>query len=255
MATLTATLSRAVGIWRRVLSIDLQMCPDQDKLFKAASQGNTIPDGNPDAFLNGCTGFLDKLGVTEEKYDIAHYISASGSGGLGACCACGWQKCQGGTAMESPRGDPFDVDFVAHELGHQFGHSHTFSGAKGSCGSNFYAGESVELGSGRTILSYAGICDVDNTDMNSAPYFASVSLGIYSKGQNAGSSGYAQELTQCGTVREVSNRRPTATSLPSCAVPKSTPFEFKGSGTDPDADTTLLYNWEQVDAAAKPTAL
>jgi len=262
MSMLTATLSRASGIWRRVLSISLQMCSAQDQLFNPP-KSNPLPDGNPEAFLDACNQHLEWMGVYPAMYDIAHYISASGGGGLGACCACddigyeggyGGTKCKGGTALENPMGDPFDVDYLAHEVGHQFGHLHTFSGQKGNCGSNWNPDESVELGSGRTVLSYAGICDSDNTQPNSSPYFASVSLGIFARGQNDDSFMWG-DMRRCGTLETTTNTRPTATSVASCAIPKRTPFVLKGTGTDPDWDTTLTYNWEQVDSSTKATPL
>eukprot|EP00930_Biecheleria_cincta_P024188 TRINITY_DN17344_c0_g2_i1.p1 TRINITY_DN17344_c0_g2~~TRINITY_DN17344_c0_g2_i1.p1 ORF type:complete len:1333 (+),score=177.67 TRINITY_DN17344_c0_g2_i1:277-4275(+) len=261
MAMLTATLTRANGIWRRVLSINLELCTKQGELLKTGAQGNNLPDGNPDAYIDSCTDAMSSMGVAESDYDMGHYMSASGGGGLGGCCVClQGQKCAGGTALNNPKGDPFDVDYVAHEMGHQFNHGHTFSGAKGNCGSNFLANEAVEPGSGRTILSYAGICATDDTDKQSIPYFSAVSLGVYARGQHddtypPGDSAAQGIMKTCGTVTQTQNNRPTATTHSMCTIPRSTPFVLKGSGTDPDGSDTLTYTWEQMDSASKPTPL
>ncbi len=227
---------------------------------------NTLENDATGQFLDVGYAWMERMGVTTDDYDLAHYLGGSGGGGLGRCCACDTgarasHKAGGGTSMDYPMGDSFVIDFVAHELGHQFGHGHTFAGADGGCApSNFLPNEAVEIGGGRTILSYAGICGADNTDDVSDHYFASVSLGFFSKGQN--DPNWAPNawsppgvLSSCGIVEETANTRPTVEVMASCEIPLGTPYELYGTATDPDVRDILTYNWEQVDAAVTQTSL
>ncbi len=227
---------------------------------------NTLANDATGEFLNVGYAWMERMGVTTDDYDLAHYLGGSGGGGLGKCCACdsgrrAANKAGGGTSMDYPMGDSFVIDYVAHEIAHQFGHGHTFAGADGGCApSNFLPNEAVEIGGGRTILSYAGICGTDNTDQVSDHYFASVSLGFFSKGQNdptwaPNAWALPGVLSSCGTVEQTENTRPTVEVVDSCEIPLGTPYELYGTATDPDVHDVLTFNWEQIDAAVTQTSL
>lgn len=113
---------------------------------------------------------------------------AGGEGGGYPCVKSadsseGNHKANGGTASTSPKGDSFDVNFVAHEMAHQFNLDHTWTGnAPGCPGDQFATAFSassqagMELGAGNTLVSYAGDCGKDNVVNSNDPYFHVYSL-------------------------------------------------------------------------------
>ena len=112
--------------------------------------------------------------VAADRYDIGHFGSGDGSGGVAYLGVVGGEDKAGGcTALDPPAGDFYAVDFFAHEVGHQMAGNHTFDGVNGSClGLNRNAPTSVEPGSGSSVMAYAGICFSDDLQPHTDPYFS-----------------------------------------------------------------------------------
>ncbi|MBK8348318.1 MAG: T9SS type A sorting domain-containing protein [Saprospiraceae bacterium] len=141
----------------------------------------------------------------------------------------------GVTGQPAPTGDPFDIDYVAHEMGHQFGANHT---QNNSCQRN--SSTAVEPGSASTIMGYAGICEPD-VQNNSDAHFHGISLNEIANFVVAGSG------NTCAVKTELSNSKPEISlTKTSYNIPASTPFALTAVATDADGDN-LTYCWEQID--------
>jgi len=112
------------------------------------------------------TGLLAGAG----NFDVGHLAIGGGGGGVAGLGVVGLDgKARGCTAL-TPTGDVWAIDYVAHELGHQYNGNHTFNSSV--CGGNRSGANSVEPGGGSSVMAYAGICGSDNIQANSDPYFS-----------------------------------------------------------------------------------
>lgn len=234
-AAIVTTMNRVTAIYEREIGVRLTLVNNSAIVYANAA---TDPFTNTDADLDIVQSTIDSL-IGDANYDIGHLVGTGGGGVayLGVVCYPGY-KAQGLTGSSRPIGDAFDVDYVAHEIGHQFGADHSFNGTTGACGGgNRWYNEAYEPGSGSTIMGYAGICGSENLQAHSDPYFHAVSF-------DAITSFVAG--TYCGNQSSTGNSPPTVSAGPSIVIPKSTPFYLTGSAADPNGDT-LTYAWEQFD--------
>lgn len=240
IAAIITTLNRVNEVYERDLSIRMVLIDNNDEIVYTNGGSDPFNNNNAGALIGQSQSVIDDI-IGSANYDIGHTVSTGGGGlaSLGVPCING-SKARGITGLSSPIGDPFDIDYVAHEIGHQFGGSHTFNGQAGSCGSNRSASSAYEPGSGTTIQAYAGICGADNTQNNSDDYFHVRSLDQMLNYATEGSGNSCPELIVTG------NTAPTSDAGEDYVIPLSTPFILTGEATDAEGDA-LTYCWEQFD--------
>ena len=180
--------------------------------------------------------------IGPENYDIGHVFGTGRTGGLAFLnSTCGSNKAGVVTGSNSPEGEAFNIDYVAHEIGHQLNASHTFNGYQQNCSTNNRIQNSaMEPGSGTSIMGYAGICGGDDLQKNSDAFFHSHRIAqIRSFTQTAAG-------VRCCTLTATLNNNPVVEAGKSYNVPAQTPFILTGVSSDMDGDPHL-HSWEQID--------
>ena len=264
LAQINATMTRVNGVFEQEFNLHLNVVNAPSLIFTTASSD---PYSAASQFCKWNNELMNVLhggtyGVTDADYDIGHLFGRSGGGGNAGCIGCigsndisttSYTAAAGGCGyayispnnykgsgmtspgVGAPQGDNFDIDYVAHEMGHQLGDNHTYSYNEGTA-------VTAEPGSGSTIMGYAGITGV-NTDVqaHSDPYFHSLSIDQVQ----------ANLVSKTVDVEtDIVNNPPVVTALTGTTytIPRSTAFVLTAAATDPDGDT-LSYCWEEVDAS------
>ncbi|WP_312825992.1 reprolysin-like metallopeptidase [Epilithonimonas sp.] len=247
LTAINATLTRCNGIFENDFALHLILQDFPDVIYTNAS---TDPYGTS---LSGWNQQLQTTltnNVGNDNYDIGHMFGASGGGGNAGCIGCvcinpttstPLGKGSGITSPADgiPQGDNFDIDYVAHEIGHQLGGNHTFSMSLEGTGQN------VEPGSGSSIMGYAGITGATDLQDHSDPYFH---INSIIQIQN--------NLTSktCDIETPITNQPPTIVAMANVTIPKSTAFVLTAQATDPEGNP-ITYGWDQTDSATTPTTI
>ena len=242
LSAMNTSMTRINGVYERDLGVRMEIVDNNDQVIFLDAATDGITDGSAGTMIGQVQTICDNT-IGTANYDIGHIFSIGGAGlaGLGVVCVSG-NKASGVTGIVTPMGDPYDIDYVSHEMGHQFGANHT---QNNPCNRN--NSTAVEPGSASTIMGYAGICP-PNVQNNSDDHFHSVSITeMWNKIQTSAS---------CAVTISTGNSAPVIVESEDYSIPKSTPFVLRGNASDVNSNNVLSYNWEQTDTevASMPPA-
>ena len=234
-SAIVTTLNRVNQIFTHDLTVRLQLIANNDTLYfydetTSPFSSNLVSD------LVNTNIQVQESRVPLADFDLGHvYTQGINNGRAFPRVSCvDALKSGGATSHANPLGDPFTVDYVAHEMGHQFGAFHTQNNL---C--NYSPESGMEPGSGSTIMGYAGIC-FPNVQLNSDAYFHGRSIQqITDFTENPFTGG------RC--AREIDNSlfNPQVGGVPDRTIPRGTPFRLTGQAS---GQGRITYNWEQYDA-------
>ncbi len=249
LAEINTAINRVNVIYERDLGIRLVLVANNDQLIDVDASSPLAGFNNDGLQLlaNNKSWIDTRIGVG--SYDIGHVFSTGAGGVARIASTCDdLIKAEGVTGLSNPVGDVFYIDYVAHEIGHQFGAEHTFNGTTLDCGgANRRPLTAFEPGSGSTVMAYAGICGAENIQTNSDATFHSKSIEQIDSFVSSGGS--------CSAIVSAGNPgEPVADAGVDRVIPVGTPFLLAGSGTDTDPGDILSYQWDQIDAGTETSS-
>lgn len=259
-AAIATLLGRVNEVYQRDVGAEFQLASGNDSVIFIDPATDPFYNGDNPDYVSGVSSIYEKNDTSKNvqvqgdafangdlgAFDIGHVLNTGGGGLAGLGVLCTTDKSAGMTGSATPVGDAFFIDYVAHEIGHQFGADHTFNGTTNSCGSgNRKATQAWEPGSGTSIMAYAGICGDENIQPHSDPYFHSKSIEQM--------RAHMATVPACGTTLNLVNNAPQAAAGASRIIPANTPFVLKGAGADLDGDP-LTYTWEQIDLGTESSS-
>lgn len=243
LAAMNNTMTRVNGVYELDLAVNLIMIENTDDVIYTSSASDPYTGMN--AWNRQLQTTLTSV-IGEENYDIGHLFARSGGGGNAGCIGCVCEDGSKGSGYTSPStgipvGDSFDIDYVAHEMGHQLGGNHSFSFSWEGIGTANISAQ-TEPGSGSTIMGYAGITDYD-VQAHSDAYFTYSNL----KQIESNLSGKS-----CGESYTMNNATYVVNAGSNYSIPKGTAFVLSGVGMASNP-ANITYTWEENDASTQAT--
>ena len=238
-SAVVTVINRVNEVYEADVAVRMILVANTSQIFYYNASTDPYTNNNGGTMLGENISTCNSI-IGSSNYDIGHVFSTGGGGVAYLGCVCGSSKAGGVTGSSSPVGDPFSIDYVAHEMGHQFNANHTFAGSSGSCSGNRNNSTAFEPGSGTTVMAYAGICSPQNVQSNSDAYFHAISIQEI-KNFLLGTGGNCDQI-----VGSFTNSAPIVTTQPNYTIPKSTPFVLTLEATDPNGNP-MTYAWEEMD--------
>jgi hypothetical protein len=247
-AAMVVALNRINEVYLNTFAMTFTLIAGNEALI-SRSTTDAISSYNGNALnllYNNGNWILNVNGISSSAFDFGH-VFATSPGGVAvigsACNSDAETRCRAATGLSSPVGDPFYIDYVSHEMGHQFGAYHTFNGQAGNCAGNRVAAAAVEPGSGVSIMSYTGTCGADNVQTNSIAQFSWFSF----MGMNA----HITAACPAGTANP--GAVAVTAQLPGFTVPRATPFMLALEANATADGAAMTYSIEEADVGTAAT--
>lgn len=233
LSAVIVTLTRVNSVFEKDLSVRMNLVENNDRiLFVNPDVDDGLTNNSTRTMLNQVQRIIDAE-IGTNNYDIGHGFCTVRGGVAQISSVCGNAKSRGVTGQSNPVGDIFDIDFVAHEIGHQYGATHTQNNA---C--NRHNATAYEPGSGSSIMGYAGIC-APNVQAHSDPYFHTENIDQMTR--------FILNTGICATRSMTGNIAPEVDAGSNYTIPLSTAFKLTGQATDANPSDNPTYSWEQKD--------
>lgn len=248
LAAQVVVMNRVNGVYERDVAVHMNIVANNNLIVYTNGGTDPYTNDDPGALLDENQANLDAV-ILSANYDVGHVFSTGGGGvaSLNGPCNAG-NKAQGETGLPTPLGDDFAIDYVAHEMGHQFGANHTFNATASNCSGNRVGSSAYETGSGITIMGYAGICGTSDLAAHSIDTFHVKSIEVIVAFTTTGSGNTCPVTTASG------NTPPVVTGPGNFTIPKLTPFSLTASATDVNGDS-LTYDWQEYDLGPSTNAI
>ncbi len=248
LSAITTTINLVNAIYERDAAIRLVLIAGETSIIFTDTTTDGYTTDNVGALINENPTKLNNV-IGAGSYDIGHVFdgrlnsggfSFQGQAGIGVVCTA--NKGRGVTIFRSV--SPANIIayyIVAHEMGHQFGATHTFNANIGDCGIQRAVATAYEPGTGTTIMGYRFNCGSEDL-RSSDTYFHNASLEQIVNYTTTGSG------SGCPTLTATGNSPPVVDAGASYTIPARTPFKL--TATSDDANGTFsgrTYTWEEFD--------